>query len=371
MGKRYLTAAKAVVGASIPWNIFNEEGRLLLKANEPITSELQAYRLATQGLYFETSISSHEQGKAEREPDSVLRIINLANKLLQKTLPNLERSGDAEAKVMAIAELVLEALALNSDVAVACILMNQEDTPYSYRHMVDTAVLAGLIGQVMQLGHEELLMIVSAALTMNIAMLEYQDKLNLKRGGLTEEGRTLIHKHPQKAVEILQSAGVSNEQWLSYVLNHHESEDGSGYSSGKKGNEIPLNAKLIALADRYSARLMSKYRPAMLPSAAMRDILAGKEFTSKLTAYLVKAIGLHPAGTAVRLKNGQIGIVTKKKATATGLMVDVTIAANGMPQEHGTVRDTDIKEFAVQEELACKEAGTHPMIDLWGVVAAH
>jgi len=371
MGKRYLTAAKAVVGASIPWNIFNEEGRLLLKANEPITSELQAYRLATQGLYFETSLNSHEQGTAEREPDSVLRIINLANKLLQKTLPNLERTGDGEAKVTAIAELVLEALKLNGDVAVACILMNQEDTPYSYRHMVDTAVLAGMLGQIMKLAHEDLLIIVSAAMTMNIAMLEYQDKLNLKRGGLTEEGRTLIHRHPQKAVEILQSAGVKNEKWLSYVLSHHESEDGSGYPAGLKGDEIPNHAKLISLADRYSARLMNKYRPPMLPSVAMRDILSGKEFAPKLTAYLAKAIGLHPAGTAVRLKNGQIGIVVKKNTSPAGLMVHVTIAANGMPQEHGTVRDTDIKEFAVREELPREEAGTHPMIDLWGVVAAH
>ncbi|MCE9633809.1 MAG: HD domain-containing protein [Methylophilales bacterium] len=371
MSKRYLTAGKAYVGAKIPWNIFNEEGRLLLKANEPITSELQAYRLATQGLYFDVKAGSSDQGIAEREPASVLRILNLASKLLQKTLPNLEREGDGEAKVTAIAELVLEALELNADVAVACILMNQEDTPYSYRHMVDTAVLAGLLGQIMKLAHEELLIIVSAALTMNIAMLDYQDKLNLKRGGLTEEGRSLIHRHPQKAVEILQNAGVKNEKWLSYVLSHHESEDGSGYPAGKKGDEIPDHAKLIAMADRYTARLMNKYRPPLLPNVAIRDILAGKEFAPKLTAYLVKAIGLHPTGTAVRLKNGQIGIVTKKNATPAGLMVHVTIAANGMPQEHGTVRDTDIKEFAVREELPREEAGTHPMIDLWGVVAAH
>ncbi len=371
MSKRYLTAAKAVVGASIPWNIFNEEGRLLLKANEPITSELQAYRLATQGLYFETSLNSHEQGTAEREPASVLRILNLASKLLQKTLPDLEREGDGEAKVTAIAELVLEALKLNADVAVACILMNQEDTPYSYRHMVDTAVLAGMLGQIMKLAHEELLIIVSAALTMNIAMLEYQDKLNLKRGGLTEEGRTLIHRHPQKAVEILQNAGVKNEKWLSYVLSHHECEDGSGYPAGKKGDEIPNHAKLIALADRYSARLMNKYRPAMLPNVAIRDILAGKEFSPKLTAYLVKAIGLYPSGDAVRLKNSQTGIVVKKNATPTGVTVRVTIGINGMPHNEVTVRDTDQKEFAVKEEVLRENAGTHPMIDLWGHVAAH
>jgi HD-GYP domain-containing protein (c-di-GMP phosphodiesterase class II) len=308
---------------------------------------------------------------AEREPSSALRILNLANKQLQKALPNLERESGGEARVTAISELILETLELNSDVAVAAILMNQAIAPYSFRHMVDTAVLAGLLGRTMKLAHEELLTVVSAALTMNIAMLEYQDKLNLKRAGLTEEGRSLIRRHPQRAVEILQKAGVSNEDWLACVLNHHESEDGSGYPSAKKGDEIPRNAQLIALADRYSARLMNKYRLPMMPAAAMRDILAGKEFSPTLTAYLVKAVGLYPAGGAVRLKNGQVGIVVKKNAASTGATVRVTISANRMRHEEVTLRDTDRKEFAVQEEVPHEEAGTRPMIDFWGHFAAH
>ncbi|MFM9913302.1 MAG: HD-GYP domain-containing protein [Methylophilaceae bacterium] len=371
MSKRYLTAAKAVVGASIPWNVFNEEGRLLLKANEPITSELQAYRLATQGLYFETGFSFHEQGEAERELGSVLRTLNLAHRLMRKTLPNLERESDGGAQVLAIAELILEALELNADAALACILMNQEVAPYSYRHMVDTAMLTGQLGRMMNLPRDELLTLIAAGLTINVAMVEYQDKLNLKHAGLTEEGRAFVHKHPMKAVEILQKSGVTDENWLSFVLNHHENDDGSGYPAGKKGNEIPLGSKLIGLASRYSGRIVVNHRPAMLPSDALRDILASKEFPTQLSAYLVKAVGLYPPGDAVRLKNGQIGIVVKKNATPTGVTVRITIAANGMPQHEVLLRDTDQKEFAIKEEVAREEAGTHPMIDLWGPVAAH
>jgi hypothetical protein len=109
----------------------------------------------------------------------------------------------------------------------------------------------------------------------------------------------------------------------------------------------------------------------MLPSVAMRDILASNVFSAQIAAYLVKVIGLYPAGDAVRLKNGQVGIVVKKNATPTGVMVRVTIAANGMPHNEATLRDTDQKEFAVIEEVRREDAGTRPMIDLWGVVAAY
>jgi HD-GYP domain-containing protein (c-di-GMP phosphodiesterase class II) len=371
MSKRYLTAARAVVGASIPWNIFNEEGRLLLKANEPITSELQAYRLATQGLYFETGANVHEQSEAEREPGSVVRTLNLVHRLMKKTLPNLERENDGGAQILAIAELILEALELNSDAAIACILMNQDVAPYSYRHMVDTAILAGQLGRTMRLPRDDLLTLIASGLTINVAMLEYQDKLNLKRSALTEEGRTFVQKHPIKAVELLKKAGVTDENWLSFVLNHHESEDGNGYPAGKKGDEIPLGSKLISLASRYSGRIVVNHRPAMLPSDALRDILASNEFPTQLSAYLVKVVGLYPPGDAVRLKNGQIGIVVKKNATPSGVTVRITIAVNGMPQHEVLLRDTDQKEFAVLEEVPHKEAGTHPMVNLWGPVAAH
>lgn len=374
MAKRYLTASKAVVGATLPWNIFNEDGVLLLKAGEEITSELQAYRLATQGLYFDEGVGVSDIGQAEREPPSVVRTLNLAHKLLQQALPALIEQGGAEEKIRPIAQLVFDALELSPDVAVATIFLNQDAAPYVYRHCVDTAILAALIGRAMGQSSEDVRITISAALTQNVGMLKYQDALNNKRAALSEQELTVVHQHPIHGVNILTQAGVTNEQWLSYVLSHHESEDGSGYPYGKKGEELPLAAKLIGFADRYCARLTDKkYAKQILPNAALRDILInyGKETAPILAAHFIKVIGQYPPGTTVRLKNGEIGVVLKKSAPPNGAVIRVTILKSGMPTHEVLVRDTENQEYTIKEEVQKEAAGGHLVMSrFWGAVAA-
>ncbi len=375
MAKRYLTAAKAVVGATLPWNVYNEEGRLLLKVGEEITSELQAYRLATQGLYFDTDNgSAADLGEAEREPPSVVRTLNLANKLLLQALPMLQEGGDAEARVNGISQLVLEAVDLNADAAVASILLHDDEGSYVTRHAIDTAIVAVLIGRAMQQPAEDQLVMVSAALTQNVGMLKYQDLLNNKRGRLSEQELSLVRQHPVQGVNILKAAGITNEHWLEYVMYHHECEDGSGYPNGKKADELPLAAKLIAFADRYCARLVEKkYAPQRLPSLALREVLLnhGEQPPTLMAAHFIKIVGLHPPGTTVRLKTGEIGVVIKKGASPNGAMVHVTISASGMPMHQTVVRDSENPEYAIKEEVHKEDAGGHlAMSRFWGAVAA-
>ena len=64
----------------------------------------------------------------------------------------------------------------------------------------------------------------------------------------------------------MRCAGVSDEQWLACVLQHHETDDGSGYPEGRSNGEVALNAKLIGLADRYCACVSARnYRRSMAP----------------------------------------------------------------------------------------------------------
>lgn len=374
MAKRYLTAARAVVGESLPWNIFNEEGRLLLKAGELITSELQAHRLATQGLYFDESHGSADTGHAEREPPSVLRMFNLANKLMVETLPTLQESGDGEAKILPIAQLILDAVELSPEATMACILLSQDASPYVYRHCVDTAIVATLLGRVMHMPAEEQLAMVAAALTQNIGMLKYQDALNNKRGALSDEELVVVRQHAVHGVNILKMAGVTNEYWLKCVLTHHECEDGSGYPNGLKSEELCLGAKLIAFADRYCARLADKrYAPRRMPNAALREVLLhhGEQPPTLMAAQFIKLLGLHPPGATVRLKNGEIGIVLKKGAAPNGAIVQITIAKTGMPANETLIRDTENPDYAIAEETQKEEAGTNlAMSRFWGELAA-
>ena len=77
--------------------------------------------------------------------------------------------------------------------------------------------------------------ILAAALTCNIAMIELQDMLQTQQAPLTEEQTTQIRQHPEKAASMLRQAGVQDAVWLDTVLHHHERWDGGGQRPAFRG----------------------------------------------------------------------------------------------------------------------------------------
>eukprot|EP01032_Pedospumella_encystans_P029866 gene29866-33710_t len=109
---------------------------------------------------------------------------------------------------------------------------------------------------------------------MNVAMLGAHDRLQASGAPLGDADHHLVQSHPQAGVVLLRQAGIEHAGWLACVLAHHENEDGTGYPGGKTGPYVPESAKLVALADRYCARLAPRrYRKRMTPNAALRDLL--------------------------------------------------------------------------------------------------
>jgi HD-GYP domain-containing protein (c-di-GMP phosphodiesterase class II) len=375
MAKRRISVVDIVVGQPLPWNAYDSNGRLLLHAGEVVANAMQVERMVAQGLFSEMCDSVDESADtAPKEAPSTVRMINRANDLLRNTLPKLRELDDAEGNLLRISQLILDAVKLDSEVAVACISLNQEAAPYVIRHCVDTAIVAALIAQAMSVAEDKVLYVVAAALTANLGMLDYQEELNRKTEPLTKEEKSRIHQHPKQSVEMLQTAGITQKQWVSYVLYHHENEDGSGYPIGKIGDEIPLGAKLIGLADRYCARVTNVgYQKQALPSKALRDLLLnnGKDTAPQLAAYFIKVIGLYPSGVLVMLSGGEAGIVIGKDPVKGHPLVRVTISKSGSLVDSAIIRDTSKPMYAIKEELPKQIAGTQfAMSKIWGEVAA-
>ncbi len=110
------------------------------------------------------------------------------------------------------------------------------------------------------------------------------DDVLLKPGQLTEEAFALIKEHPQRGYNLLKRLAPLKDM-LPGVLHHHEAWDGSGYPHGLAGEEIPLIARLLAVADAFDAMTSNRpYRDGM-PVEKARQILAdgaGKFWDSKL-----------------------------------------------------------------------------------------
>lgn len=378
MDQRRLTMSDFAIGEALQWDVFGEDRKLLLRKGQIVSSSHQIEGLVQRGLYLEAHFvgkTSRAEEQAKRlETPSALRVINMAEKRLERLLYSLHNEPDAESRILEVAKAITFACNINSDVAIACILLNQETGNYAVRHSIDTAVVSLLVARAMKKTSEEVMKIIAAALTMNIGMLRNQDQLQNKVDALSEKDIEVIHKHPEESVSLLQQAGVTDPNWLSWVLHHHENEDGSGYPFARQAQDIPQNAKIIALADRYCARISNRaYRKSMLPNAALRNLFVegGKTIDSHLATYFIQELGMYPPGTTIRLQSGEIGVVTGKGYGPTTPIVHALIGPRGAPLSFAIKRDTAKDLHAVRETLHLEQASMRfTMQQLWGAEAA-
>lgn len=224
-------------------------------------------------------------------------------------------------------------------------------------HSMRTAFICSLIAREQGMSDSERVTLVSAALTMNIAMLEMQEKLHYKQDApLTDAQRAIIQTHPTKGREYLETFGVKNVDWLRAVEEHHEITGGKGYP-GKLATVFPL-AEIIQHADTYCAMTRPRaHRKALLANkAAYKLFVASRASTSSTPGLIVKMLGMFPPGTMVKLANGDVAVVLRRgdapKAPKVASLVNATGIGYPMPQQ----RDTNLPEFAVVDVVAGEEA---------------
>lgn len=362
-----------VLGKPLPWDVYDATGHLLLSRGYIIERANQVESLVERGLFVDAKSMAPKQAAPPakvQELPSVVRLINLSNKRLERLLFNIAVETDAANKILEVARAIIYATKINSDIALASILLNQEAGNYPVRHCIDTAVVSLLISNALKKSDDEILMITAAALTMNIGMLRQQEMLQSTERALTEAEIKVIKDHPEEGVNLLKAAGVDNEIWLSNVLLHHENEDGSGYPLGKAGKDIPDTVKIISIADRYCARVSGRnYRKALLPNAALRDILLSdkKNIDPVLVTCFIRELGIYPTGTFVRLENGEIGVVTGKGETTTTPVVHALIGPRGAPLSFPIKRETSKQLYSIREVLHEDQAAIRfSMQQLWG-----
>ncbi|WP_371868779.1 HD-GYP domain-containing protein [Pseudoduganella ginsengisoli] len=365
---RKISPSDLHVGQLLPWDVYGTGGGLLARKGHLIANRTQLDMLAERGVYEDLTEALAEG----REQQSVLRLLNGAQLQLEAVLQRIATGnpGDARRKLEEIAGLVTQAVALNPDIAVAAILHNQQAMPYGVRHSVDTAVVAQLVALGLKEPEDDIRIMTLAALTMNVGMLGEHDVMQKQAVPLSEHQRQLIRNHPQAGMVLLRQAGINHEGWLSCVLYHHENEDGTGYPGARRGPYVPESAKLIALADRYCARIsLRKYRPPMAPNAALRDILLeGKSTLDSLpAAVLIRELGIYPVGTLVKLQNGEVGVVSRKGLNATAPWVTSVVGLRGAPLDPFPQRDTRNDSHAIREVLLAPQPDVEfRLSQVWG-----
>lgn len=153
--------------------------------------------------------------------------------------------------------------------------------PSTKKHSEHVSDIAVEIGQAMDLGETALEQLEWAGLLHDIGKIGIRDAVLLKPEKLTREERILMNEHPAKGEEILKDVDqLAAERPL--IRHHHEWYNGSGYPDRLIGEEIPLLARVLHVADAFEAMTASRpYRPIPLTSAEALEELqryAGIQF---------------------------------------------------------------------------------------------
>jgi len=129
----------------------------------------------------------------------------------------------------------------------------------------------------------------------DLGKLAIPEEVLRKPDELSEAERLILERHPQIGFRMLESLGV--QPVAEWVLHHHERWDGAGYPNRLAGDQIPLGARIIFVADAYDAMTSDRaYRPAISPRAALAELerCAGTQFDPTVVKAL--AAELLPAG---------------------------------------------------------------------------
>ena len=135
--------------------------------------------------------------------------------------------------------------------------------PYTSHHSSRVAEMTETICELMGLDEEEKEIYHIAAHLHDIGKIGIRDNVLLKEGKLNDEEWNIMKSHSEQGYNILMNA-KSFEVVADVVRSHHERYDGKGYPDGLKGENIPLGARIIAIADSIDAMISDRpYRKGM------------------------------------------------------------------------------------------------------------
>lgn len=199
---------------------------------------------------------------------------------------------------------------------------------YTYKHSVDVAILAMLIGKELNYNMKDIKLLGFGGLLHDIGKSQIPVEVLNKKGKLTEGEWAMIQNHSELGYELIKDVISLNGHVKQMVRYHHERNDGSGYPFALKDKELSEFIKIIIVADIFNAIASNRiYRTALTPEKIIECVHQETVYRldCKIVNALLKVVHLYPEGTVLELSDGRRGIVieSKKGAPTRPLLRDI------------------------------------------------
>ena len=159
-------------------------------------------------------------------------------------------------------------------------------------------------------------MLSMGGMLLDIGKLKIPGAVLNKKKQLSEREFSLIKKHVDLSLKLAgDTSGRIPQPVIDMIASHHERFNGSGYPRSLKGSEIPLYARIAAIADCYDAITSQRvYASPITHAETIKKMYewGGYDFQPELIEAFIQSVGIYPTGTLVELSSGEVGIVVKE-----------------------------------------------------------
>lgn len=304
---RYYSTQELKPGQILAKTLFGTDGRILIKANTPLTPFLiqKLTILGFAGTYV------LDEGETEM---ALKMAIKESTRLRAVThLKNLDLD-----KCIYAANEILQELLNSKDITREVNRISCYDT-VTWIHSVDVCTYSCLCGIAMGYDDKSLKELSEAALLHDIGKSLVNTGILNKPARLTEDEFAMMKNHPVYGFQLLKANTTLPIPVITATFEHHENEDGSGYPRGIKGDKIHRYAKIIHATDVYEACTAKRpYKKPMNPADAMENLMGGygSLYDMKVIDILRSVIVLYPVGSAVLLSDGRLAYVKENRRFA-------------------------------------------------------
>lgn len=228
-------------------------------------------------------------------------------------LMNAARAGQSvdAAQLEPIVSKMLDSVTRNPDALVPLARFKHEES-YATEHAVATAALIISLGRQQGLPDPEIEKLALGTMVKDIGHAALDARLIAKPGSLSRDEFSVVQRHVQEGLAVLDATASLSETSIAVVLEHHERYNGCGYPYRMAGDEISLAGRMAAIVDTYDAMTSARpYRPAMAPSHALHQLYdeSGILYDPALVAAFIKTVGVYPIGALVQLESGHLAVV--------------------------------------------------------------
>jgi HD-GYP domain-containing protein (c-di-GMP phosphodiesterase class II) len=312
---------KIIEDGCIKEAIYNVDGRLMLEKCDRITDEIRAILLRDDhNLYVMTKANYHFEDKLPvmEEPPVEEKLITLTEEVKQSAVNAIEflysspDINDGIEKIEDLSNTIVDLIVDNDSVGVSLDTLKCSDE-YTFKHSLDVASIAIMIGKMLGLSTKELKELSTAGLLHDLGKIKVPNDILNARRKLTDVEFNMIKTHPVYGYQNIMDVDSIPDTVKVGVLQHHEKWNGNGYPQKLKEKQISLYARIISIADVYDALVTARpYKEALSPSTAIEMMMAmTPDFDIDILRVFLRSIVLYPIGSEIMLSNGQVATVMK------------------------------------------------------------